>query len=604
MAKDLSLGALTALEEQIVPKSQFDPNVTALSTGDEKTSTSVLEGMKQRAAELSSPWHQFQTGLDSMVARTHYSPEAATASVEERKAKDAAEVQNIGTTMAQVQLMRNQLGNMKSSFAKMSGAGPQTTAMGDKTTADLTKDEKLLLGVSGNPLQLTPHEIENLRQYVDANDLAGFRSAYRAISNYRGQAEAQNKAKIAYGPEGLEQVKVVKMLTMPDKKTGDAAVTLSKRELYEWEEMGKFPQRLYDIGYRPASTTTQKAAGGIIQQNHLAGGGQPMQPEVEVGPLYTDAGIPISPTGSTNEQPIQQTQTGQPSLARRALGAVGDFLIPSAEAKDWKNALDIDAREAELKKEHKLEEIGATAQQERTTQEEQAKNQSEREMRLNAGKFVSKLQDNTSTYDDVNRKASFIINNAINYPKEFAYKSQEGPYAYLLNAAETILPYGEKVEKGLEHLKAQKEGQDTLNRRDTISGFAKDLGINYTADKFANLARSVGPQLVAVGQEAKNIGIDNTAYTNLTNAYIIRNNAQLHADLAKDWAKYRRSNPKADPYNWMTSENYETIKDKYKKELDNELNALEETISSGNLTKDKNGNPAVWIDGKLMRVKK
>ena len=226
-------------------------------------------------------------------------------------------------------------------------------------------------------------------------------------------------------------------------------------------------------------------------------------------------------------------------------------------------------------------------------------------MRQEAAKFVSKLENNAQTYDDVKKKTDFIINHAINNPKEFAYQKQTGPYAYMLTAANAVPYLGSRFEQGLEDVKEKIEGQDTINRRATTNGFAQDLGINYTADKFGNLAKSVGPQLVKAGQEAKNIGIDKPAYTNLMNAYIIKSNAQQHADWSESWNDYRTSHIKADPYDWMHSDDYKRIQRKYDDALKEKMDSLSKGMpKNGDADVDSNGNQIFFWNGQYVRVKK
>ena len=119
------ISGLASLEPTMVEKTEkVDPTIQALASDTGSTSTDILANMQKRAAELTSPWHAFQTGLDSMVARTHYDPTQAIASMDQRKANEAAELQNIGTTKAQVDLLRNQIGSMNQTYGQLSGQSP------------------------------------------------------------------------------------------------------------------------------------------------------------------------------------------------------------------------------------------------------------------------------------------------------------------------------------------------------------------------------------------------------------------------------------------------------------------------------------------------
>ena len=154
-----------------------DAQVSAIANAS--NSSDILANMQKRANELTSPWHQFQNKIDSMVAHTGYNPTQNIAVANARDATDAAELQNIGTTKAQVDMLRNQLGNMHTSFNEISGKGTPanggTPAVGGTPANGGTPAVGgTVIRVEGIDVPFTADEIRVLNQFDKANDTAGY----------------------------------------------------------------------------------------------------------------------------------------------------------------------------------------------------------------------------------------------------------------------------------------------------------------------------------------------------------------------------------------------------------------------------------------------
>ena len=304
--------------DEIYPasKEKVDPMVSSLATSSD--SAKILANMQKRAAELTSPWHNFQTGLDSMVARTHYDPTQAVDTMAKRRASEAAEIQNIGTTMSQVDLFKNQLKGMQDTYGKLSSGQSGGIPGMDVTQINPTKGETFTLGVNGAPIKLTPYDLQNLKHYVDTNDVAGFKEAFKQISNIHGKAITDTE-EAWKRPEGF--VTVTKDVVAYDDQGrlhNFGKYTPSASEARDWELYNILPKALRESGYHSSpppkkEKLQKKAMGGIMKPvQQMAGGGPSVtieganyQPEMDTQQASVDPmGNPVtgSPQGSNHSR--------------------------------------------------------------------------------------------------------------------------------------------------------------------------------------------------------------------------------------------------------------------------------------------------------------
>ena len=108
-----------------------DTSVQALAASPE--STDVLANMQKRAEQLSSPWHGLQNALDDMVAHTGYRPSAALEQRALQKSSESQELQNIGMTRAQVEMLKQQLAIASGATPNVKTGVPSQTTVEGKT---------------------------------------------------------------------------------------------------------------------------------------------------------------------------------------------------------------------------------------------------------------------------------------------------------------------------------------------------------------------------------------------------------------------------------------------------------------------------------------
>ena len=599
------LGSIDTSEIYPAAKEKIDPNVSSLALAPD--SAKILANMQKRAAELTSPWHNFQTGLDEMVARTHYDPTQAVDTMEKRRANEAAELQNIGTTMSQVDLFRNQLKGMQDTFGKLSSGQNGGIPRTDVTQIDPNKGEALSIGINGIPIKLSAYDLQNLKHYVDTNDVAGFKEAFKQISNIRGKEAAQTE-EMWLRPDAYNSVKVNIVAYDENgnlRKLPEYPLTV--KEAYELKEYGMLPKSLSDDGYTTnppvkKPKVQKKATGGIMKPvqemsegSSVAINGANSQPKIDAQQALVN---PIN-----NVATSAPTQEYNPSMLENALTALtgsGSAQAASIPDYSWSPAHSLQQQQGEIQSGLSAQQHKQTIQQEKN----QAQLESEKKEREEAGMFVGKIGSLASTFDEIERRSNAIINHASKHPEEFAYKEQTGPYSYLLSGVEAA-PFinGKNLEQALENIKAKVSGQDTINRRSETQGNADSLGIEYTQEKFAGTGARIGQGLTQIAQNAKNIGVDKPAKTNLINAYMIQATAGKYKDWAKAWQEYKKDNPKnPDPFTFQQSPQYKAVEDKWSTYLDQKLGALEQgKPKDGTKDLDKNGNPIIWKDGKPMR---
>ena len=113
------------------PKSQAEQNAEILAAAP--NSAEILANMQRRMNQLSSPWRQFQSDLDEMVARTAYHPEAGIAALAEKRAKESSELQNLGIALGQTSLVGSRVRDIASGFQKPSTQGTAVFAPRDNS---------------------------------------------------------------------------------------------------------------------------------------------------------------------------------------------------------------------------------------------------------------------------------------------------------------------------------------------------------------------------------------------------------------------------------------------------------------------------------------
>ena len=614
------ISGLASLEPTAVEK--VDPTIQALATDKGSTSTDILANMQKRAAELTSPWHAFQTGLDSMVARTHYDPTQAIASMDQRKANEAAELQNIGTTKAQVDLLRSQLGNMNTSFNQISGkGGVPTTAGGAPTTKG-----GAVVNVNGVDIPFTPDELRVAEGYKLANNPAGYQAYLEKRANIytKANAEAKNaqdlerlKKDLGFqGIGGMDTVETVLPL-MLDGKPVRESVLLTKDEL---RLIGQniLPKRLADMGYS-FMPIQKKAAGGVIRQNYLADGQQP----TPVDPLgNVTSSIPsqdYNPSMLENVTSSIPSQDYNPNMLENVVGAITGS--GNAQAKEPSVTLGpptvgygLNPKALERQQQGQIE-SGLSKQkheQDIIQERNKAELESEKEERKKAGDYIADISTQSAKHNNALTRSEEILKIASEHPEDLGYEFKQDPMGLLLKLA------GSSVEKGdaskerqtgtLMGLREFVAGEPAMERRSRLDALARQLGIDFEKEEFGGTGSKMGAQLTSISQSAKGLGSKYPASQNIEQALAIKNTAEKNVRLADEWDKYKTDEIKAgrnpDAFSFMKLPKTKSIEKEFDLKLKFEHDKLNAGVPpNGTQDKDIHGNPIVWMDGKPKKVK-
>jgi len=574
MANETPQSGLDALPAK--PKSAAERTAEVLAAGP--GTSDILQKMQARVDELTSPWHGFQSALDDMVARARNNPAEALRQRAEQKQQEEQEIQNLGLGLANVDMLRQQLGGIRGGLQANAPTQGQQMPMGQNQgqapQQGEQQDPNAFSGYNFKGVPLSVYEYQTLKNYSDQADISGFNAAFKAISDIHSRAQAESAAN--WGR--YDTVDAVVSGTDMNGNYKNFSVKIPKVDLQNWQERGIVPPQLKGVLREPKIQPVQaKANGGAIRQ--MAVGGDP-------------ADAPVMPGSGMQNSALDTALSSIMGSAEAAPPAQGRVSVSPAPAIDYSMdpAFQKQAQQSALQ------------QQEQQNQAELKSKEKERE---EAGQFVGKISSMASSFDEIQRRANAIIDHASKHPDEFAYKQQTGPYAYLLEGAGAIPYAGKPIEQALEGVKEKVSGQDTINRRQETQGHANSLGIDYTQEKFGGTGARIGQGLTQIAQNAKNVGIDKPAEVNLVNAYMIYATAGKYKDLASAWQDYQRANPKnPDPFAFQQSPQYKAVEDKWGLFLDQKLNAIRNgTPPDGTKDMDAKGNEIIWQNGKPMRVK-
>jgi hypothetical protein len=425
-------------------------------------------------------------------------------------------------------------------------------------------------------------EYENLA--MRGLDPAEFKAAFKDMTNINTREEAKFR-----GPEAYKTSEVDVVAYDKNGKLNSFRIPLTINEQRDYQN-GILPYQIREAGYLAKPPIKKKASGGIMLQNHLAVGGQPMQPmgaEVEVGPLYTDAGVEIP-----NTAPVRQ-----PGMLENALTA----LSSPAQAQQ------VVIPNRQFDPQYQRESAISTQKSAETM--EQNKNQAElastTESRKKAGELIASIGAEAIHYKNIEGIAQAIIDAAKEHPKDFGYSSQEDSLlSYPLTALGAI-PYlgGPNVQAGAEKIKALAQGEGAVGRRALTNTNAQQLGMDYVRESLANTGAKMGLGLTNILAEAKGVGIANTPEQNLLQATKIKYMAKEYQELAKKWQEYQKKNRNPDPLAFLSSPEVLAIQEDTQVKIKQDTEPYLKKPKDGTKSVDKNGNEIIWKDGKYMRIK-
>jgi hypothetical protein len=568
------------------PKSTAEYNAETIAASP--NSAQILENLQRRAQQLSSPWNQFQSGLDEMVARTAYRPETGIAMLGEKRAKEAQELQSIGMLTAQADILKQQLGAMRSGFQQTGSqpqAGGQTQAGGQPQAggqSEVSAARGQNSGYTYNGVPLSVYDYQNLKNYADTNDLAGFKAAFKSLSDIYARAGAEFK--------GMDVVDAVVSGYDTSGQYRNFSSKITKEDLKNWQDRQIVPPQFRGVLREPNIQSTQKKAmGGSIR--YMVDGGQPENVPMAPAPIEQAA-----PRGSMAEDIIGLlTGSGSAQAAPPTAQVPQGKVTVSAPPVDYSFNPEFAGRGQQ-----------SGLQQEQQTNEAQLK--SMQEERTAAGKFIADIS-NQSFGPTTSQQAQEIIDMATEHPEYFGYGYKKDPVGFWMKlTGRTEDTQGEAGQRETGMLTGMKEffsGEDAMSKRARLDNLAKQLGIAYEKEQFGGTGSKMGAQLTTISQAAKGLSSKYPPEQNIAQALTVQIVHERNRELAKEWDKYKQTpglkNP--DPYAFMNTPKVQGIINRWDLELSNKISKVMNKPKDGTKDTDKNGNPIVWKDGKPMRVK-
>ena len=570
------------------PKSTAEYNAETIAASPD--SAQILQNLQRRAAELSSPWKAFQGDLDEMVARTAYHPEVGLSMIGEKRAKESQELQNIGMMTAQADMMRQQLGAMRSGFQQTGNApkvGGQVPVQGGQSPAQGQNS-----GHTFNGVPLSVYDYQNLKNYADTNDLAGFKAAFKSIADAQGKAKAESQ----YSWGRMDMLENVPILA-PDGKV--YRVTTSKEDYARYKANPlDLPPALggsVDPNY-PGPKVQGKANGGAVR--HLADGAQPenapMAPMPETAPIAQ-----VAPRGGMAED-IISLLSGSGSAQAAPPPVQAGVPQGNVTVQGWKPPSGDWAQSDVFQKQGQQSGL----QQEQQVNQTQLKSTDEE--RIAAGKFIADLQ-NQSFSPTTMQNAQEIIDMATKHPEYFGYGYKKDPVGFLMKLTgrteDTQGEAGQRETGMLTNMKEFFAGEDAMTKRSRLDNLARQLGIAYEKEQFGGTGSKMGAQLTTISQAAKGLSSKYPPEQNIAQALTVQIVHERNSEIAKEWDKYKTTVRNPDPYAFMNTPKIQGIINKWNLELTNKIDKIMNKPVDGTKDTDKNGNPIVWKDGKPMRVK-
>ena len=570
--------------DALQPKPKSAAEYTAETIAASPNSAQILENLQRRAQQLSSPWNQFQSGLDEMVARTAYRPETGIAMLSEKRAKEAQELQNIGMLTAQADILKQQLGAMRSGFQQTGQpqqVGGQTQAGGQPQAggqSEVSAARGQNSGYTYNGVPLSVYDYQNLKNYADTNDLAGFKAAFKSLSDIYARAGAEFK--------GMDVVDAVVSGYDTSGQYRNFSSKITKEDLKNWQDRQIVPPQFRGVLREPNIQATQKKAmGGSIR--YMADGAQPENAPMAPAPIEQAA-----PRGSMAED-IIGLLTGSGS-AQAAPPVQGKVTVSPAPAIDYSFNPEFAGRgqQSALQQEQQLN----AAQLKSLEQERDA-----------AGKFIADLQNQSFSPTTV-QNAQEIIDMATKHPEYFGYGYKKDPIGFLMKlTGRTEDTQGEAGQRETGVLTGMKEffsGEDAMTKRSRLDNLAKQLGIAYEKEQFGGTGSKMGAQLTTISQAAKGLSSKYPPEQNIAQALTVQIVHERNKELSSEWNKYKSTVKNPDPYNFMNSPKVQGIINKWDLELSNKVDKIMNKPADGTKDVDKNGNPVIWQNGQPMRVKK
>ena len=510
-------------------------------------STSILNNMQKMLDEYNSPYKKFQDSIDKAIAYTHYDPTVALQAVNQKEQNERTTKYNIAQNMANVGLLRDQLSGLNQGFGQ---AQPQAGQA--QPQAGQAQNPQAPSGYQFRGVPLTVYEYQTLQNYIGQADLAGFNSAFKAISDIHSQSELN--------PAWTDRVSINVTGKNPSGKTVTHSVNVSRKEANDWETKRILPAILH--GYIQDPNEEKKAAGGSVQ--HLADGGQPLpvdptqaQPQPAAvqppGPAMPQAGTaPVVPGSGIQGGFLDQTLSALMGNAEAAPPTQQGHVTVSAGPK-----IDYSLNPEFAK-------IGAESGARKDEAANTAALKQEEAERDAAGKFISGIENLALSTDEIQGAAKRVKAHAASHPEEFGWSYGKGAVPTALSVLEAvpnlIVPgSGSTVEKIYGNI-SPSIPKEALERRVATDADAKKLGLDFAKQMFPpGSGARLGLGLVGMASEAKGVGSSVPASVNSLNADLIDVAAEKRQRMLDGWGTYKKANPGASAYDYMRSSDYKAI---------------------------------------------
>ena len=509
------------------------------------SSTSILNNMQKMLDEYNSPYKKFQDSIDKAIAYTHYDPTVALQAVNQKEQNERTTKYNIAQNMANVGLLRDQLGDLKQGFGQ---AQPQAGQA--QPQAGQSQNPQAPSGYQFKGVPLTVYEYQTLQNYIGQADLAGFNSAFKAISDIHSQSQLN--------PAWGDRVDLVVTGVDRQGRPVSESMNVSKAEAKAYEDQHIYPAQIRP--YISQAPEQKKAMGGSVQ--HLAVGGQPdpvpntPMPDAQA----TSEPAPAGPAAAAPSAPVVPGSGMQGGLLDKALSSI----MGSAEAAPQGSVSVSGMPAVGYGFNPKAAQIGTESGARKDEAANAAALKQVEAERKAAGEFISSIENLALNTDEVQGAAKRVKSHAASHPEEFGWSYGKGAVPTALSVLEAvpnlIVPgSGSTVEKIYGNL-SPSIPKEALERRVATDADAKKLGLDFAKQMFPpGSGARLGLGLVGMASEAKGVGTSVPASVNALNADLIDVAAEKRQRMLDGWGTYKKANPGASAYDYMRSPDYKNI---------------------------------------------
>jgi len=292
------------------------------------TSDTILANMQKRMDELNSPQNQFENALQKAHAWTLYDKTPAFKHIAEQENQRADQLQNIGTTMAQIKMQRDRMANANKVIANLSNTGTGGAGVGGVGAGGLNSELMSALALNA----ANPDKVAELLKSAGDIKLKAEIEAKNRPDYYKPDIDI-----VIYDKDGkpkLTQVSVADIQSNPNLYK--ATTPAGKEKLNTVIAGGNAPTPSATV---PVDKLQQAIteAGGFGAPSALKPA--TITPEDVAKKLETDFGIKLGPNA------LKRDRTGQSELIERAKAGDKNVFMPAplVEGKEvyHENAIDV-----------------------------------------------------------------------------------------------------------------------------------------------------------------------------------------------------------------------------------------------------------------------